>query len=59
MKIFNVFYFSILYQRGVYPPETFERVKKYGLSMVVSTDKGLKSYLTQILSQIQRIQNNY
>lgn len=59
MNIFNVTYFSILYQRGVYPPETFERVKKYGLSMVVSTDKGLKSYLTQILSQIQRIQNNY
>ena len=43
---------SILYQRGIYPPETFTRIQKYGLQMLVTTDDGLKSYLTQVLSQL-------
>lgn len=43
---------SILYQRGIYPPETFSRVKKYGLSMLVTTDEGLKRYLSQVLAQL-------
>eukprot|EP01028_Stygiella_incarcerata_P008522 TRINITY_DN3723_c0_g1_i1.p1 TRINITY_DN3723_c0_g1~~TRINITY_DN3723_c0_g1_i1.p1 ORF type:complete len:207 (-),score=55.55 TRINITY_DN3723_c0_g1_i1:172-792(-) len=43
---------SILYQRGIYPPETFDRTTKYGLSMLVTTDDGLKSYLGQVLSQL-------
>ena len=34
---------SILYQRGIYPPEEFKRVAKYGLSMMVTSDEGLKS----------------
>lgn len=28
------------------------RVQKYGLAMMVTTDDGLKSYLTQVLSQL-------
>mmetsp|Transcript_7043 Transcript_7043/g.8075 ORF Transcript_7043/g.8075 Transcript_7043/m.8075 type:complete len:204 (+) Transcript_7043:175-786(+) len=43
---------SILYQRGIYPPETFERKKKYGLTMLVTTDHGLNSYLASVLRQI-------
>ena len=43
---------SILYQRGIYPPETFERKQKYGLGMLVTTDEGLKTYLVNVLTQI-------
>jgi hypothetical protein len=46
---------SILYQRGVYPPEGFEVKQKYGLSMLVTTDEGLKSYLSQVLTQLQGV----
>eukprot|EP00162_Nutomonas_longa_P005968 comp16584_c0_seq1/m.26714 comp16584_c0_seq1/g.26714 ORF comp16584_c0_seq1/g.26714 comp16584_c0_seq1/m.26714 type:complete len:205 (+) comp16584_c0_seq1:80-694(+) len=43
---------SILYQRGIYPPETFTRVNKYGITMLVTTDQGLSRYLGQVLSQL-------
>mmetsp|Transcript_12153 Transcript_12153/g.29382 ORF Transcript_12153/g.29382 Transcript_12153/m.29382 type:complete len:210 (+) Transcript_12153:190-819(+) len=43
---------SILYQRGIYPPEGFERKAKYGLGMLVTTDESLKAYLVDVLSQI-------
>mmetsp|Transcript_41275 Transcript_41275/g.78892 ORF Transcript_41275/g.78892 Transcript_41275/m.78892 type:complete len:204 (+) Transcript_41275:215-826(+) len=43
---------SILFQRGIYPPETFERKKKYGLTMLVSSDAGLTEYLNNVLKQI-------
>jgi len=43
---------SILYQRGIYPPETFQKVNKYGLSMLVTTDPGLKDYLGKVLNQL-------
>lgn len=43
---------SILYQRGIYPPETFNPVSKYGLSLLVTVDEGLKAYLAQVLSQL-------
>ena len=32
---------SILYQRGIYPPETFRRVSKYGLTMLVTSNDEL------------------
>jgi mitotic spindle assembly checkpoint protein MAD2 len=44
---------SILYQRGIYPPETFARVKKYGLAMLVTQEDGLKHYLRQVLMQLK------
>jgi mitotic spindle assembly checkpoint protein MAD2 len=44
---------SILYQRGVYPPETFKRVSKYGLAMMTTTDEGLLSYLSNITRQLE------
>jgi len=44
---------SILYQRGIYPPETFTRVQKYGLTILVTTDDELKKYLTNILADVK------
>jgi len=44
---------SILYQRGIYPPEMFTRVQKYGLTILVTTDDELKKYLTNILADVK------
>ncbi|ORC89651.1 rev7 [Trypanosoma theileri] len=44
--------YSILYQRGVYPEEDFKRVTKYGVPLMISTDKDLNGYLAEILQQI-------
>ncbi|CAK7315879.1 Mitotic spindle assembly checkpoint protein MAD2A [Vulpes lagopus] len=32
---------SILYQRGIYPPETSTRVQKYGFTLLITTDPEL------------------
>uniref|UniRef100_A0A8C6LCN6 Mitotic spindle assembly checkpoint protein MAD2A n=1 Tax=Nothobranchius furzeri TaxID=105023 RepID=A0A8C6LCN6_NOTFU len=44
---------SILYQRGIYPPETFSRVTHYDMSLQVTTDSKLKNYLTNVVSQLK------
>jgi len=44
---------SILYQRGIYAPETFTRVQKYGLTILVTTDEELKKYLSNILADVK------
>eukprot|EP01033_Poteriospumella_lacustris_P002457 gene2457-1793_t len=44
---------SILYQRGVYPPESFKRASNYGLAMMVTTDEELIKYLTNIETQLE------
>jgi len=44
---------SILYQRGIYPPESFTRKQEYGLTLLVSTDPKVKDFLTNILAQIK------
>ena len=44
---------NILYQREIYPPESFRRVAKYGLAMFVTTDDGLTGYLSNVLTQLQ------
>ncbi|XP_071857399.1 mitotic arrest deficient 2 [Bombus fervidus] len=44
---------SILYQRGIYPPETFEPAEHFGLFVLMSTDEKIKGYLDTVLSQIQ------
>jgi mitotic spindle assembly checkpoint protein MAD2 len=43
---------SILYQRGIYPQEQFERSKKYGLTLLVTSDPELKKYITNFLKQL-------
>ena len=57
VQIVSEFFFtainSILYQRGIYPPETFKREEKYGLTVLSTTDQGLLSYLTQVMEQME------
>lgn len=43
---------NILYQRGIYPPEHFASLAKYGLTIMVSTNEGLKIFLAQVLRQV-------
>lgn len=51
-SVFNV-YFSILYQRGIYPPENFKREQKYGLTLLVTDDEELKGYISNVLKQVK------
>jgi mitotic spindle assembly checkpoint protein MAD2 len=44
---------SILYQRGIYPSETFTRVQKYGLTLLVTTDPELIKYLNNVVEQLK------
>mmetsp|Transcript_23604 Transcript_23604/g.52493 ORF Transcript_23604/g.52493 Transcript_23604/m.52493 type:complete len:178 (-) Transcript_23604:740-1273(-) len=44
---------SILYQRGIYQPETFKRDSKYGLTVLTTTDGGLLKYLAQVMAQVE------
>ncbi|PNS18089.1 Mitotic spindle checkpoint component mad2 [Sphaceloma murrayae] len=45
---------TILFQRGVYPPEDFTAVKKYGLNMLVAQDDQVKAYIKKIMSQLNK-----
>jgi len=42
---------TILFQRGIYPPDEFEQVKKYGLPLLVSKEKGVKTFIDKIMTQ--------
>lgn len=44
---------SILYQRGIYQPETFKRESKYGLTVLITTDNGLLNYLDNVMKQME------
>lgn len=46
------FCYSILYNRGVYPEESFARVKKYGLPLLLTQDEGVKSFISNLTSQL-------
>ncbi|CAN7991286.1 unnamed protein product [Ixodes pacificus] len=52
-EFFNYGINSILYQRGVYPPEMFTKAQKYGLSILMTSDKPLQKYLDTVLSQLK------
>lgn len=43
---------TILYQRGVYDPDSFQAVKKYNLRLYVTTDEKLADYIKTILKQL-------
>ncbi|KAK9465009.1 DNA-binding protein [Lipomyces arxii] len=45
---------SLLFQRGIYHPEDFQVVKKYGLNMLVTVDEDVKSYIRRIMSQLNK-----
>jgi hypothetical protein len=44
---------SILYQRGIYPEETFKQKPYHGLQVHVSSDKELAKYLDTVMGQMQ------
>jgi mitotic spindle assembly checkpoint protein MAD2 len=44
---------SILYQRAIYPPESFKRTSKYGLAMMMATEEGLVAYIANITRQLE------
>ena len=52
-EFFNYGVNSILYQRGIYPSESFTRKQEYGLTLLVSTDERVKQFLKNVLSQIE------
>jgi mitotic spindle assembly checkpoint protein MAD2 len=52
-EFFNYSVNNILYQRGIYPPESFKRISQYGLAMMVTTDESLLSYMNNILRQLE------
>ncbi|GFZ00005.1 DNA-binding HORMA family protein [Actinidia rufa] len=44
---------SMLYNRGgVYPEETFAKVKKYGLPMLLTQDEGVKTFIANLTAQL-------
>eukprot|EP00735_Rhodelphis_limneticus_P003683 TRINITY_DN15185_c0_g1::TRINITY_DN15185_c0_g1_i1::g.30677::m.30677 TRINITY_DN15185_c0_g1::TRINITY_DN15185_c0_g1_i1::g.30677 ORF type:complete len:203 (+),score=28.73,sp/Q556Y9/MD2L1_DICDI/62.89/3e-86,HORMA/PF02301.13/1.1e-42 TRINITY_DN15185_c0_g1_i1:47-655(+) len=43
---------NILFQRGIYPSETFKPIQKYGLSLYVTSDPGLNKYLQSVFAQL-------
>ncbi|KAJ1528763.1 hypothetical protein ONE63_007150 [Megalurothrips usitatus] len=53
MEYLNYGINSILFQRGVYPPETFKSVENFGLSIFVSTDEKIISFVETVLSQMK------
>ncbi|KAJ2893569.1 mitotic spindle checkpoint component mad2 [Zalerion maritima] len=53
-EFFHYSIHTILFQRGVYPAEDFAPIKKYGLSMLVSSDDQVKAYIKKIMSQLDR-----
>lgn len=45
---------SILFQRGIYPPEDFITVRKYDLPMLMSSDNEVKDYIGNIMTQLRK-----
>ncbi|KAI9905738.1 hypothetical protein PsorP6_013707 [Peronosclerospora sorghi] len=43
---------TILYQRGIYPAESFKQVQKYGLNMLVTDDDKLNNFFIKFLQQL-------
>nr|CAH7729862.1 unnamed protein product [Callosobruchus chinensis] len=44
---------SILFQRGLYPPENFKADENYGLNIWMSTDNKIKEFLSTTLGQLK------
>lgn len=44
---------SILYQRGIYPSETFQPAEHFGIMVYMTTKEEIKSFLKTVLGQIQ------
>lgn len=44
----------ILFQRGIYPAEDFQTVRKYDLPLLVNIDEDVKQYVNKIMVQIKK-----
>ncbi|KAL3282442.1 hypothetical protein HHI36_005628 [Cryptolaemus montrouzieri] len=44
---------SILFQRGLYPPESFKNTENYELTMLMSTDQKIIEFLENTLTQVK------
>lgn len=44
---------SILFQRGIYPPENFQSNQQYGLTILMSTDEKIQQFISCVLSQAE------
>uniref|UniRef100_A0A1B6DI51 Mitotic spindle assembly checkpoint protein MAD2A n=1 Tax=Clastoptera arizonana TaxID=38151 RepID=A0A1B6DI51_9HEMI len=53
MEYLNYGINSILYQRGIYPAESFNPEEHFGLSILVSKDDGILKFLDVVLKQIK------
>lgn len=42
---------SVLFQRGLYPPETFKAEQQYGITLLLSEDAQIKNFLKNLLTQ--------
>ena len=42
-----------MFQRGIYPPDQFSQVPKYGLTMLITNDTALQDYLGNITKMIR------
>ncbi|KAL4709988.1 hypothetical protein ACJJTC_001033 [Scirpophaga incertulas] len=42
---------SVLFQRGLYPPETFKAEQQYGITLLITENDQIKSFLSNLLSQ--------
>lgn len=54
IEFFNYGINSILYQRGLYPSDSFMQREKYGLPLLVTTNPELKRYLEIVLNQMRK-----
>ncbi|VDN99129.1 unnamed protein product [Rodentolepis nana] len=50
---FNVAINNILYNRAIYPESSFKRVKKFGRSVLITTDEELIKYLDKLIDQLK------
>lgn len=53
VEFFNYGINSILYQRGLYPSDSFIQREKYGLPLLITTNGELKKYLDIVLNQMK------
>lgn len=47
-------FYSILYQRSVYPSEDFESVKEFGLFLIKARESRLFNYMKRLIAQIEK-----
>ena len=45
---------SLLFHRGIYSPDSFSSMVKYGLAMTICTDPGVERYMKSVLSQMNK-----